>query len=159
MYRNETENQVSLRDLTGKNIKAILALDVKPEQKKIYPQSNAYSIAEGHYPADKDPVWMRAIYAGEVPVGFIMTSEAPEKGIYFIWRILIDGNHQGRGYGKQAIKLLIERIRSMGTPKVLLASHLKGDDDAGKFYENLGFRYTGEIINGVDYMMKLEFIE
>ncbi len=73
-------DQVSLRRITGENLKSILALSVSDEQKKVYPRSNAYSIAEGHHPPDDDPVWMRAIYAGEVPVGFLMTSEVPARG-------------------------------------------------------------------------------
>ncbi len=75
---------VSLREITPKNIHAVLALEVTDEQKRVYPRSNGYSIAEGHYPSDGDPVWMRAIYAGETPVGFLMTSEAPDCGEYFL---------------------------------------------------------------------------
>ena len=71
----------------------ILALEVSDEQKGVYPCSNAYSIAEGHYPADGDPVWIRAIYAGDTPVGFLMTSEVPENGEYFLWRMMIDEKH------------------------------------------------------------------
>ncbi len=78
---------ISLREITGQNIRAILALGVSKDQEKVYPRSNGYSIAEGHYPADDDPVWMRAICAGEEPVGFLMTSEAPSIGEYGIWRI------------------------------------------------------------------------
>ncbi len=90
---------VSLREITGQNIRAFLALKVSKDQEKVYPRSNGYSIAEGHYPADDDPVWMRAIYAGQEPVGFLMTSEAPSIGEYGIWRIMVAEKHQGRGYG------------------------------------------------------------
>jgi diamine N-acetyltransferase len=150
-------NPVSLREIDDKNIKAVLALSVTEKQKQVYPRSNAYSIAEGHYPPDDDPVWMRAIYAEEIPVGFIMTSEVPEEGIYFIWRIMVDAEHQGKGYGAKAVKLLIDRAMNIGNPKEILTSHLKGDGDAGGFYLNLGFRYTGEIVDTNDYMMKMEF--
>ena len=74
---NSESGAISLREITGENLRSIHALSVTEEQKKVYPRSNAYSMAEGHYPADDDPVWMRAIYAGETPVGFLMTSEAP----------------------------------------------------------------------------------
>lgn len=154
---NSGSKPVSLREITGKNLKSILALSVTEEQQKVYPRSNAYSIAEGHYPADEDPVWMRAIYAGEIPVGFLMTSEAPAKGEYFLWRIMIDAKHQGKGYGFQAIKLLIKRIKATGNAKTLITSHLKNDGDAGPFYQKLGFAYTGEILDGSDYLMKINF--
>ncbi|MFB9900382.1 GNAT family N-acetyltransferase [Cerasicoccus arenae] len=144
-------------EITRHNIKAVLALEVSLEQKKVYPRSNAYSIAEGHFSADDDPVWMRAIYADETPVGFLMTSEVPEDGIYFLWRIMIDQHHQGRGYGRRAVELLVQRIQKNGNPQYLLTSHLKGDGDAGIFYQGLGFDYTGEVMDETDFMMKLDF--
>ena len=150
---------VSLHEITGKNIKAILGLQVTEEQKKVYPRSNGYSIAEGQYPVDDDPVWMRAIYAGEIPVGFLMTSEVPDQGEYFLWRLMIDAKHQGNGYGSRAVELLIERIKASGNAKVLITSHLKNDDDAGAFYQKLGFVYTGEILNGGDHLMRVDFLQ
>ncbi|MEM7792708.1 MAG: GNAT family N-acetyltransferase [Verrucomicrobiota bacterium] len=153
----ESTVQVALREITRHNIKAVLALDVSPKQKEVYPRSNAYSIAEGHFPADEDPVWMRAIYANETPVGFLMTSEVPKEGIYFLWRIMIDQGHQGHGYGRRAVELLIHRIHENGNPQYLLTSHLKGDGNAGKFYQSLGFVYTGDVMDEADLMMKLDF--
>lgn len=148
---------VTLREITRENIKAVLGLSVAPEQKSVYPRSNGYSIAEGHYPADDDAVWMRAIYADHTPVGFLMTSEAPDRGEYFLWRLMVDAKHQGRGYGSRAVKLLIERIKASGNARVLITSHLKGDGDAGVFYQKLGFIYTGEVMEGVDHVMKIAF--
>ena len=152
------EAVVSLREITPENIKAVLGLSVAPEQKSVYPRSNGYSIAEGHYPADKDPVWMRVIYANEIPVGFLMTSEAPDQGEYFVWRLMVDAEHQGKGYGSRAMKLLIERIRASGNARRLLTSHLKGEGDAGGFYQKLGFVYTGEVIGGIDHVMEIAFL-
>ncbi|TET45698.1 GNAT family N-acetyltransferase [candidate division TA06 bacterium] len=149
---------VSLQEITSKNIKAILRLRVTEEQKKVYPRSNGYSIAEGHYPADDDPVWMRAIYANEIPVGFLMTSEAPAQGEYFLWRLMIDAKHQGKGYGFRAVELLVERIKASGNAKELVTSHLKNDGDAGSFYQKLGFVYTGEILEGCDHLMRMDFL-
>ena len=56
---------VTLREITSENLHAILDLSVADHQLEAYPRSNAYSIAEAHYPADDDPVWLRAIYAGK----------------------------------------------------------------------------------------------
>ena len=148
---------VSLREITAENLKSVLRLSVSEEQKKVYPRSNAYSIAEAHYPGDDDPVWIQAIYAGEEPVGFLMTSEAPERGEYFLWRLMIDAKHQRKGYGRRAVELLIERIRNSPNPRFLMTSHLKGDGDAGAFYEKLGFVYTGEILGGCDHVMRIDF--
>ena len=151
--------EVSLRAITSRNLKAILALSVTEEQKKVYPRSNAYSIAEGHYPPDDDAVWMRAIYAGDNPVGFLMTSEDPDRGEYFLWRLMVDAKHQGKGYGSRAVELLIERIKASPNAKELLTAHLKDDGDAGSFYRKLGFEYTGEVLDSGDHVMKISLQE
>ena len=148
--------EVSLQEITSENIKAILALRVTEAQRKVYPRSNGYSIAEGHFPADGDPVWMRAIYASGIPVGFLMTSEAPDQGEYFLWRLMIDAKYQGEGYGSRAVQLLIDRIRDLPNPKALVTSHLKNEGDAGAFYQKLGLAYTGEILDGCDHVMRID---
>ena len=148
---------VTLREITGENLHAVLELTVADHQLKAYPRSNAYSIAEAHYPADDDPVWMRAIYAGETPVGFMMTSEAPDRGEYFLWRLMIDHRFQSSGYGGRAVRLLIERIQQTDNPTALVTSHLQEDANSGRFYEQLGFEYTGESIGKDEPMMRLTF--
>ena len=148
---------VTLREITGENLHAVLELSVADHQRKSYPRSNAYSIAEAHYPADDDPVWARAIYAGETPVGFMMTSEAPDKGEYFLWRLMIDHLFQRCGYGRCAVQLLIDRIRKTDNPNTLATSHLQEDASTGRFYEQLGFEYTGECLGEDESVMRLSF--
>jgi len=92
-------------------------------------------------------------------VGFLMTSEAPDQGEYFLSRLMIDARHQGRGYGLRAVELLIERIEALGNAKALLTSHLKNDDNAGPFYQKAGFVYTGEILDGCDLLMNIDFLQ
>lgn len=154
--KKEGLETVSLREITSQNIKAVLELRVSDKQKKIYPRSNGYSIAEGQFPGDDDQVWMRAIYAGDVPVGFLMTSEAPDRGECFIWRLMVDEKHQGKGYGSCAVKLLIKRITASPNAKKLVTSHLRGNGDAGSFYQKLGFKYTGQILHGHDHVMDID---
>ena len=157
--RDEERPTVCLREITSENLRMVLALSVSEEQKPVYPRSNAYSIAEGHYPRDNDPVWMRAIYAAEIPVGFIMTSEVRENGEYFLWRLMVDQNHQGKGYGSAAVDLLIARIELCGNGKFLLTDHLEGDGNAGSFYVRHGFRYTGEVLHEGALVMRRDFSE
>ena len=154
MKNSKASSLVSLREITSDNIHAVLALSVTDQQKKVYPRSNGWSIAEGHYPTDDDPVWIRAIYAGNTPVGFMMTSEAPELGTYFLWRLMIDAQHQSQGYGKKALALLIARIVASPNAKELITSHLKGPGNPGPFYLKVGFEYTGEMIDR-DHVMKM----
>ena len=140
---------ITLEEITSANIHRVLALSVSGKQKFTYPRSNAYSIAEGTFPPDKDPVWMRAICKDGDPVGFFMTSEAPQDGDYFLWRMMIDERYQGHGYGEQAIQLLIKRIKNNGKARELFLSHLEGNVEAGEFFRKIGFSYTGNNLEAV----------
>ena len=153
----EKTRQVSLREISNENLASVLSLDVAESQKKVYPRSNAYSIAEGHYPPDDGPVWILAIYAGDTAVGFLMTSEAPDKGDYFLWRLMIGAQYQSKGYGLRAVELLIDRIKNTPNAKVLTTSHLTGGGDAGSFYRRLGFSYAGELLGNDDHLMEIVF--
>ena len=100
---------------------------------------------------------MRAICNDGKPVGFMMTSEVPEQGVYFLWKMMIDQRYQGRGYGAEAMSLLIERIIENGNPKLLLLSHLKDNSSAAGFYASLGFSYTGNGLGDGDLEVSLRF--
>lgn len=132
---------VTLREVTKETVRAILRLKVAPEQEQ-FVASNAVSIAQAYF--DREIAWFRAIYADEVPVGFVMLSDDPAKAEYFLWRFMIDARYQGHGYGRRAIDLLIEYVRTRPGAKELLVSCVPGDGSPCPFYEKLGFVYTGE---------------
>ena len=70
-------------------------------------------------------------------------------------RFLIDKRFQGRGYGKPTLKLLIERlVNEYNCTKIYLSIY---DDNVNaiKLYEDLGFKFNGELdINGERVMVK-----
>ena len=92
---------------------------------------------------------MRAIYADDVLVGFILLHIGSDwqDGIdcpgVFLWRFMIAGNHQGFGYGQAAMACLVDHLRALGIPQ-LFTSYDPGEEGPGKFYEKLGFVPTGE---------------
>jgi len=151
--------KINLKKVTRTNLNAILNLDVNPEQKNLV-ASNAVSIAEAHFNKD---AWFRAIYADNDPVGFVMISDSSLKykfnpnhqPTYFLWRLMIDAKYQERGYGKKAMKSVIEHVKSRPKAKELLTSHSKSHGNAGEFYKKLGFKYKGNEI-GDELVMSLK---
>jgi len=141
---------VSLREVTAETLRTILNLRVQPEQEK-FVASNAVSIAQAHF---SEHAWFRAIYAGETPVGFVMLYDNPAKAEYFLWRFMVDQNYQGRRYGRRALELLIEHVRTRPAAKELLVSHVPAEGSPGPFYEKMGFGYTGKELGG-ELVMKL----
>jgi diamine N-acetyltransferase len=107
---------------------------------------NVRSIAEAHF---SPSAWMRAVYADDTPIGFIMTHTGSdyEDGIdcpgVFLWRFMIAESHQGKGYGKLALEKLIQHLRAMGIPR-LYTSCGQGEGSPEGFYRKLGFVPTGD---------------
>jgi ribosomal protein S18 acetylase RimI-like enzyme len=62
-------------------------------------------------------------------------------GKAFIFDFIIDEEYRGKGYGKQALTAMDERLKSMGVESVAL--HVFGDNvSAQELYKKLGFKIT-----------------
>lgn len=133
---------IELREITRDNLNAVLALAVAPEQRG-FVASNERSLAQAHfYP---EMAWFRAIYADGEPVGFVMLALEPDKAP-FVWRLMVDQRHQGRGVGRESLRLVMEHLRQTRPDATeLKLSHGQGAGSPGPFYERLGFEYTGEV--------------
>ncbi len=139
---NESPGQVSLREITDKTVVQICKLsDTLTEAQKKMVASNAMSIAQAHF---CKYAWFRAIYADEMPVGFMMLYDDPDKPEYFLWRLMIAGPYQGKGYGQKAVEQLIAYVKTRPGAKDLLVSCGEGEASPEGFYIGLGFVRTGE---------------
>ena len=137
----EPAEALSLREVTKETINSILDLKVAEGQENLV-GDNGNSIALAHF-AEK--AWFRGIYAGDQPVGFVMLSIDREKPEFYLWRFMIDGAQQGKGYGKRTMELLMERLRDEFEAKELTLHVMDLPHSAQTFYEALGFRATGEM--------------
>lgn len=110
---------------------------------------NGTSIAEGFC---SESAWFRGVYANETPIGFIMLHSGSDwdDGIdcagIFLWRFMIATPYQARGFGKQAIHQVINRLRARGITE-LYTSYGSGAGSPCGFYERLGFRPTGGMLD------------
>lgn len=150
--RPAPEAIVSLQEITRETVRTIIALNVKPEQRR-FVAPNAVSIAQAYF--DREVAWFRAIYAGETPVGFLMLYDNPDESEYFLWRFMIDARFQGFGYGWRALELLVDYVRTRPGAESLGVSCVPEDGGPGPFYERFGFQYTGEEDEG-ELVMRLD---
>lgn len=149
---SDAEPVVSLREITRDNYETFLKMTVTPEQRQLV-AANAVSIADAHfYPQE---AWFRGIFAGDTPVGFAMLHDDPAKAEYFLWRFMIDQNHQKKGYGSAALRLIIDHVRTRPNATQLLLSHVAAEGNPGPFYLGLGFEYTGETDPHGELIMRL----
>ena len=135
---------VELREITGDTVRAICRLAVAPDQEG-FVAPNAVSIAEAYF---EPKAWFRAIYADGEPVGFLMLEDDPAKEEYSLWRLMIADGFQGRGYGRRAVELLIDHVRTRPGGSALMTSWVPGDGGPAEFYRKLGFEPTGEMDGG-----------
>jgi diamine N-acetyltransferase len=131
-------DNVSLREVTAETVRTVCALSVAPDQRH-FVATNAESIAEAYFSSE---AWFRAVYAGETPVGFVMLSDDPAKPEYFLWRFMISAEHQGKGYGRRALELLVEHVKGRPGARELLVSYVPDDGSPEGFYRGLGFEPT-----------------
>lgn len=146
MSSQEHTPDIHFMHITAKTLKQIIKLSdtLSPAHRQMV-ADNVVSIAQAHFSSN---AWMRAIYADETPIGFILTHTGSEYEVgidcpgVFLWRFMIAGPFQGKGYGKMALEKLIKHLKAMGVP-VLYTSCDQGEDGPEGFYRKLGFTPTG----------------
>ena len=149
---------LTLREIDDANRTAVVGLKVAPGQEQ-FVSSVAGSLAEAEEYRHANP-WYRAVYDGDEPVGFVMLSwnvqpQPPEiLGPWFLWKLLVDERHQGRGYGREIVSKVVELVRSEGATE-LLTSYVAEPGGPAGFYKRLGFVPTGEVDPDGEIVMRL----
>ena len=142
---------VKLVKINENNYQECLDLKVSDEQEN-FVASNEYSLAQAW--VFYDTAYPFAVYAHDKMVGFVMMGYYAEKGIYDIWRFMIDKRYQKMGYGKAALKLSIEYlIREFHVGEIYL-SFEPSNTAAERLYSAAGFERTGDMEDG-EVVMKL----
>ena len=136
-------SRVTLREITMKNFRDCIDLEVQAEQKN-FVASNVISLAQ----AKADPYMVPlVIYDGKVRgrvpgsddpmVGFTMYQV--RDGVGFIVRLMIAIEHQGKGYGKATMREVIRRLKMNPEVEMIGTSFVKENAGAAALYYGLGF--------------------
>lgn len=136
------ESRVTLREVSAQTVRTICNLQVHPEQTG-FVAPNAVSIAQAYF---EPKAWFRAIYADEVPIGFVMLFIDQQGSEYFLWRFMIDAKYQGLGLGSQALNLVFEHVRSLQGAVELYTSCIPKQGGPEPFYARHGFERTGKML-------------
>lgn len=132
---------ISLEKITADNYRTCIELKVREDQKS-FVTSNMYSLAKAYVFYDIATTF--AIYNDDEMVGFMLLKFNEENRYYFVWQLMIDERYQGKGYGKQAMKLAIEWMKSDERCSKILTTYIVGNDSARNLYTKLGFKQMGE---------------
>ncbi|MFF2753021.1 GNAT family N-acetyltransferase [Psychrobacillus sp. NPDC058041] len=135
-----TEN-VKIVELNAENWYDCCELEVSTEQKE-YMEPNAISIAQSKFEPTLKPY---AIYDEEKIVGFLMYNTVQEElDGYWVYRIMVDKEHQGKGIGKAATKLMISEIAKLPNAKKIVVGYHPENFGAHNLYSSLGFIDNGD---------------
>lgn len=127
---------VKIVELNAENWYDCCKLEVSTEQKE-YIESNAISIAQSKFEHTLKPY---AIYAGEKVVGFLMYNSVQEElDGYWIYRIMVDKEYQGKGIGKAATKLMISEMAKLPNARKIIVGYHPDNTEARNLYSSLGF--------------------
>ena len=151
---------ITLRRITRRNYREIINLKVKPHQIYLI-ASNVVSMADAYFHKE---AWMRGIYCGETPVGFVMLADNSLKFKFikhfkpylYIWRFMIADKYQNQGFGRKAMELIIQHVKSKFNAEELITYTLPQNKDALEFYRKLGFTPTGRKLAVGDLELRLK---
>ena len=138
---------VELREITRENLDAVLNLKVAEHQKS-FVSTTADSFAQAY--VYRDTAFPFAIYAEDEVVGFIMLGYYESRKQYTLWKFLIDKEHQGKGYGKEALKQGITYLKEQFDAKEIYTGVSLGNEAAKGLYKSMGFTQTGLIEEGME---------
>ena len=161
---------ITIQPITEDNFREVLAL--RASEKLVAP--NAMSLAEAYLSLKKavdsneinsNEVEMPfAIVSDEIVIGFLMISFedgedifSDDGHIYWLSRFMIDEKYQGKGLGKAALLMLIDYIKTKPNGNEVKSFYTSVVQDsvspvAAKFYESVGFKKTGNMLEDEEIM-------
>ncbi|MCL2854016.1 MAG: GNAT family N-acetyltransferase [Defluviitaleaceae bacterium] len=154
---------IELCKIDHDNFDKVLKLKLAEGQES-FVASNIYSLAEAYKDLtnNEKPPMPFAIHNGDDVIGFTMMEfceldeddpffvDFGDKAVYNFFRFMIDKDHQGKGYGRQAVGKILEFLRSQpqGKADAISVCYEPENEVSRKLYAPLGFVETGHIIDG-----------
>ena len=127
-----------LKTITKDNWWKAISLRVREDQVN-FVASNVVSLAQLNF---LENFHAKGIYLGDEMIGFTLYGIDEDDHEYWIYRMMIDQKHQGNGYGKEAIQLVIDDIRKMKEDRhlTITLSYEPANEHAKRIYEKMGFQ-------------------
>jgi diamine N-acetyltransferase len=144
-----------LSTITKENWVKAISLRVRDDQTK-FVASNAVSLAQLNF---LENFHAKGIYHGEEMIGFTLYGIDEDDHEYWIYRMMIDQKHQGKGYGLEAVKLVIEDIKNIKEDhhKSITLSYEPTNEHASYVYKKMGFQEIEGLIIGDEQVARYVF--
>lgn len=140
--------ELHLEELSAHTAVAANSLEIRPGQED-FATPTTYTQEEPGI--DPTKAWSRVIKRGDDVVGFVRayfdSDHSKPELRSCIWRITVDGRHQGEGVGRFAVDAAVAEATSRGVES-LSVIWTPGSEGPGEFFRRLGFIESGETSYG-----------
>ena len=128
---------LELKPITKDNWMDAISLKVREDQEDFI-ASNTFSLAQLNF---LENFFAKGIYRHEEIIGFTLYGIDEIDNDYWIYRMMIDEQFQGKGFGQKAIHLIIEDIKQLKQPhhQSITISYEPENAHAKYIYEKAGF--------------------
>jgi diamine N-acetyltransferase len=151
--------KVELRDIvTEDDDEAVMGLRRGPGRDRYIGRMVSHYEDAARSPEACPRMWSVHDAEGGQLVGFVMISDGIPRevldadpdivGPYFLWRLLIDVHHQGKGYGRATIDAVVDYLRTRPNADALYVSSVPGENSPMDFYLKYGFVMTDRVADG-----------
>lgn len=149
------------RILTRDTLRPLAALSVHDEQ-SAFVASNLMTMAQSRFEPGSE---IYGIWEDETPVGLLAVvdmfhpdadlDEGDDPDGIYIWRLMVDQAHQGKGHGRSALEFA-KALAQKKDRANLVISVVDEPGGALPLYKRFGFDPTGRIVDGeVEMIMAL----
>jgi diamine N-acetyltransferase len=141
-----------LRPVRREDVRKLAAMEIAPDQVG-FVAPNVMTLAQAPY---ETGAHVFAVWQGEDMVGLLAMVDNREyqhgevgddPNSAFMWRLMIDRKHQGKGHGRAVLLEMADWVRSRGLARIF-TSVVPGNAVATRFYESAGFVPTGRFLDG-----------
>jgi diamine N-acetyltransferase len=125
---------ISIKDIDESNWLECINLKVAEKQEDFI-STNLYTIAQSKFEKE---IKLLGIFKDEVMIGFAAYI-LDKDGDMNLYKLMMDEQYQGKGYGKEALKLLMELIKIEAIKNEIWLSLHPDNKAAIKLYSDYGF--------------------
>ena len=119
-----------------------LRLKVSDAQKRFVADSATMLARAYAYRESRSKAYV--IYNDTLPVGMALYYDCAELNAYDLSQLFIDERYQGNGFGIEATKQILDKMKSDSKYDKVILCYIDGNEAAKNMYEKLGFTLTGD---------------
>lgn len=121
------------------------------EDQKSFVENNSYSLAQSGFESE----WISVgLYDADTAVGYAMHGIDLENGQVWLDRFMIEGRHQGKGYAKRFLAMLLTDMSNRyACNRIYLSIHPE-NELARSLYTRMGFYPSGEMDGAEEVMIR-----